>query len=299
MRTDWGALMQTASLADAAGWDFLWSPDHLLPFTGPQEDPLFECYMTLAGWASHTNASRLGAMVTANTLRHPAYVAKLVSTFDHLSGGRAVLGLGAGASEEEHSRYGIEFPARVGQRLDRLAEAVPLIRELLDSGRASARGQHYLTQDAILSPLPLQGRVPLLIAGGGLVKTLSIVARFADLWAVSGDCVVVRTRWDALQAWCERWERPREAVERIYDTGVVVVRRSEAAAAEVLSRMNALNGELRYRTFAGTPEMLIERLVPFVKMGFSHFCIEHPAPYDLETIDLIAQEVRPRLAAML
>ena len=123
-QTDWPSLREAAHAADAAGWDSIWTWDHLLAIFGPWEQPIFEGWMTLAGLAPVTKRLRLGLMVGANTFRNPGITAKLASTLDHVSNGRAVLGIGGAWFEREHDAFGIPFGDTPGWRLDRLDESV-------------------------------------------------------------------------------------------------------------------------------------------------------------------------------
>ncbi len=128
----WPELRDAAALADRSGAASLWTWDHLNSIVGPWEGPIFEGWTTLAGWSQVTERATLGLMVAANTFRNPGLTAKLATTLDHLSGGRAVLGLGGAWFEREHEAFGIDFGSGFGERLDRLDEAVMLVRRLLD-----------------------------------------------------------------------------------------------------------------------------------------------------------------------
>jgi alkanesulfonate monooxygenase SsuD/methylene tetrahydromethanopterin reductase-like flavin-dependent oxidoreductase (luciferase family) len=136
--SDWPAFEAAALAAESAGWDSLWTWDHLQAINGPADQPIFEGWLALAAIAARTARIRLGLMVTANTFRNPGHTAKLAVTLDHVSGGRAILGLGAANSEREHEAFGIEFGHSPGERLDRLDESVGLIRRLLDGERVTA-----------------------------------------------------------------------------------------------------------------------------------------------------------------
>src|SRR5438552_12687123 len=131
-RTDWPSLRVALETAEAAGADDLWIDDHLLADEGEATDAKFEGWTTLAAAAAVTTRARLGLLVAANTFRNPGLTAKLATTVDHVSGGRLILGLGGGWFEDEHRAFGLDFGSGFGERLDRLAEAVPLIRRLLD-----------------------------------------------------------------------------------------------------------------------------------------------------------------------
>ena len=135
-----------------------------------------------------TRRARVGLLVAANTFRNPGLTAKLATTVDHVSDGRAILGMGGGWFADEHRAFGLEaeFGSGFGERLDRLAEAVPLIRRLLDGERVTHEGRFYRLHDALAAPRPVQARIPLLIGGSGPTKTLPLVARHADLWNAYG-----------------------------------------------------------------------------------------------------------------
>ncbi|MBM4409539.1 MAG: LLM class flavin-dependent oxidoreductase, partial [Chloroflexi bacterium] len=129
--TDWRSFRDAAVAADAAGWDSVWTWDHLLAIVGPWRQPIFEGWLALAAAGEATSRIRLGLMVAANTFRNPGLTAKLATTLDHISGGRAILGIGGAWMEREHEAFGIHFGEGFGERLDRLDEAVMLIRRLL------------------------------------------------------------------------------------------------------------------------------------------------------------------------
>src|SRR5436190_8977151 len=187
-RTDWPSLREAVVAAEAASADDLWSDDHLISDEGQRSDAKLEAWTTLAAVAAVTTRARLGLLVAANTFRNPGVTAKLAVTLDHISDGRLILGVGAGWFEDEHRAFGLdaEFGSGFGERLDRLAEAVPLIRRLLDGERVTAAGRFYDFRDAVAAPRPVQPRIPLLIGGSGPRKTLPLVARWADLWNAYG-----------------------------------------------------------------------------------------------------------------
>ena len=186
-RTTWPDLRDACLAAERAGWDSLWIDDHLLADEGDPTDAKFEGWTTLAALAALTVRPRLGLLVAANTFRSPGLTAKLATTLDHLSGGRAVLGIGGGWFAREHEAFGIDFGAGFGERLDRLDEAVGLIRRLLDGESVTHDGRFYAMHDAICEPRPVQARLPILIGGSGPTKTLRTTARYADLWNGYGE----------------------------------------------------------------------------------------------------------------
>jgi len=160
--TDWPSLREAGIRADRLGFTSLWTWDHLYPIVGDHEGPIFEGYLTLAAWAEATERATVGLMVGANTFRNPAVVAKKITTLDHISGGRAVLGIGGAWFETEHRGLGIEFGGSPGERLRWLDEAVQIMRGMLDGKRPS--GSRYYSADRALNlPLPIQERLPILI----------------------------------------------------------------------------------------------------------------------------------------
>jgi len=173
-------------VADEAGFDHCWCMDHFAAL-GPRDDgPIFEAWTLLAGMAVATSKTRIGCMVTGNTYRHPAVLAKAAVTVDHLSGGRLEFGIGAGWAENEHTMLGLPFGTK-RDRADRLEEACELIRSLWTQERTSFDGQHYQLTGAIAEPKPVQQpHPPIWIGGSGRQRTLRITARYADVWNAAG-----------------------------------------------------------------------------------------------------------------
>jgi F420-dependent oxidoreductase-like protein len=179
-------------VADEAGFDHLWDFDHFHPIGGqPLEGDIFDGWSLLAAMAEATKRVRIGNMVTGNTYRHPAVLAKIATTVDHLSGGRLEFGIGGAWAEVEHQMLGIEFPG-VGTRLRRLNEACIVFKKLWTEERADFQGRYYCLQDALHNPKPVQKPYPpIWIGGGGEQKTLRIVAEHADVWNMAGGSVDV------------------------------------------------------------------------------------------------------------
>ena len=243
-RLEWPTLRDAAIAVEGAGWDGLWVDDHLLSDEGDERDPKLEGWATLASLAVLTERVRLGLLVGANTFRNPGLTAKLATTADHLSGGRTVLGLGGGWFGREHDAFGIDFGGGFGERLDRLDEAVGLIRRLVDGDRVTHDGRFYTMHDALCEPRPVQERLPILIGGSGPNKTLRTTARYADIWNGYGPPERIAASSAVLRTRCAEVGRPFEAIERTV-TLHAVVRDSvpEARDAwEVTARANGLTG---------------------------------------------------------
>ena len=159
-------VVKLANHAEQTGWDGLWYADHFMPNAPDTSVPWPEAWTTLSAVAAVVPRLRIGTLVTGNTYRHPAVLAKMAATLDHISDGRLVLGLGSGWQENEHQQYGLEFYT-VNERLDRLDEACQVIKALFSEEKSNFTGQHYTLTDASLEPKPVQTPLPLLIGGGG------------------------------------------------------------------------------------------------------------------------------------
>ena len=293
--TDWPALEAVGRRVDELGYDSLWTWDHLYPIVGSWEGPIFEGYMTLAAWAMTTERTTLGLMVGANTFRNPALVAKTITTLDHISRGRAVLGIGAAWFEREHLAYGIDFGSGFGERCDRLDEAVEIMRGMLDGAEPSGRGRFYHAKQVRNDPPPLQQRLPILIGGAGERKTLRTTARYADAWNVGGDAERVRQKDEVLRRWCDEVGRDESEIERTWQGGSVVIRASEAEARRVAAEIGRRNGGWPGPENVGTAEMIAEQAIPITGLGFRHIYYDSPAPYDDETLARLITEVKPMI----
>ncbi|HUG47683.1 MAG TPA: TIGR03560 family F420-dependent LLM class oxidoreductase [Candidatus Limnocylindria bacterium] len=293
--TDWQALQDAAARADELGFDSIWTWDHLYPIAGDWRGPIFEGYLTLAGSASVTKRAKLGLMVGANTFRNPALVVKMATTLDHLSGGRMYLGIGGAWFEREHTAYGLDFGSSPGDRLNRLDEAVELMRTMLDGEPASARGPYYRAHQVRNDPAPVQDRLPILIGGGGERKTLRTVAKYADAWNVGGELERVRHKDEVLRRWCDEVGRDHTQIERTLQGGSIVLRRDESEARRVAAEMGRHNGGWSGPGTVGRPEQVVERFAPYLELRLRHIYFDLPAPFDAETMELLAGEVRPAL----
>ena len=297
-QTDWPGFRDAALAAEEAGWDSVWTWDHLLAIFGPWEQPIFEGWAVLNGLGPLTKRIRLGLMVGANTFRNPGHTAKLATTLDHLSGGRAVLGIGGAWFEREHDAFGIDFGAGFGERLDRLDESVMLMRRLLDGERFSHEGRFYTFRDAECRPRPVQAHLPILVGGSGPRKTLRIVALRADAWNTGGTVEEVRGKLDILAEHCADVGRDIRKIEKTVSYPIVL-RDDRADAERVYGAMLAHNGVEDMggsQVLLGSPTEVADALRPYGEMGFETIIVRMPAPYDRETIDRMA-EVRELLDA--
>jgi F420-dependent oxidoreductase-like protein len=285
--TDWPAYRDIVVAAEDAGWDAAWTWDHLLAIMGPWEQPILEGWTTLAGLASVTRRLRLGLMVGANGFRNPGLTAKLATTLDHVSEGRAWLGLGGAWFEREHEAFGIDFGSSVGERLDWLDESVGIIRRLLDGETVTHDGPRYQLKDALCRPLPVQAHLPILVGGSGPKKTLRTVARHADGWNTSGFLPVVTERVGILREHCAAVGRdPSEITMTV--SFPIVIRDDEAAAKARWAELCAANGMEdggNVPHLLGSPAKVADAIRPYLELGFSTVICRMPAPFDRETIE--------------
>jgi alkanesulfonate monooxygenase SsuD/methylene tetrahydromethanopterin reductase-like flavin-dependent oxidoreductase (luciferase family) len=297
--SSWAAIRDAAVRADNVGFDSLWTWDHLNAIVGPWEQPILEGWTTLAGLAPVTSHATLGLMVGANTFRNPGLTAKLATTLDHVSGGRAILGIGGAWFEREHEAFGFEtWGSGFGERLDRLDESVMLLRRLLDGERiVDHRGRFYTMHDALCEPRPVQARLPILIGGSGPQKTLRTTARYADMWNTSGGAYdSVRESLDILRRHCRTEGRDFGEIELTISFPVSIRQTVEAAGAASLERLRA-NGVENMGNgphLAGPPDVIAEALAPYRDLGFETVVFRFPPPFDLETIERL-----PDVAALL
>ena len=290
-QTTWSGFRDAALAAEAAGWDSVWTWDHLLAIFGPWEQPVFEGWSVLAGLGPLTSKVRLGLMVGANTFRNPGLTVKIASTLDHLSDGRAVLGIGGAWFEREHDAFGIPFGSGIGERLDRLDESVMLMRRLLDGERFSHEGRFYTMHDALCEPRPIQAHLPILVGGSGPRKTLRTVARRADAWNTSGTVEEVQSRLDILSEHCADVGRDITAIEKTVSFPLVL-RDDASAAADAFKALldhNGVEDMGNGPVLLGPPAAVADRIRPYVELGFRTVIVRMPAPYDRETIDRIAE----------
>lgn len=265
-------------MAEDLGFDHAWIPDHITNPDGPPTDAIHETWTVLTVVAERTSRIRFGPLVSSNTFRHPAMLLKQAVSVDHVSDGRLVLGIGTGWFEDEHRRFGIPLPPRP-ERVDRLEEAVRIMRLLMDEGHGSFEGRYYRLDDAWLSPRPLQQpRIPLLI-GAHRPRMLAIAARYADQWDTFAPMRGASTEGvdEDVAAQLARLDEACRAVGR----DPAGIRRS------VWTRRDPLDS--------------VEAYVGFVERsraaGFTDFCVNGPRPDDWPMIRRIAEEVLPGLRA--
>jgi F420-dependent oxidoreductase-like protein len=272
-----------ACAAEAAGFDLITVMDHFyqIASVGSEDEPMLEAYTLLGGIAARTSRVRLGTLVTGVTYRNPALLAKEVTTLDVISHGRALLGIGAAWNESEHQGYGFDFPP-IGERMDRLDEALKIARLMFTEERPSFQGAHYHIDRALNRPRPVQpGGPPILIGGGGERRTLRLVARHADYANWFGSLEDLRRKTDVLERHCEAEGRDPATIVRT--VGAPVELREREAEAK-----RAQEG-LREGVTAVTPEQAVEILRPYQDAGFGGFIFSNTSLATPEAIGLAGE----------
>ena len=250
-------LIEQVKTAEASGFDRVLLMDHFyqLPGIGDPDDYMLECYTTLAALAQHTEKVRLGALVTGNTYRNPAILAKTITALDIVSAGRATLGIGSGWFELEHNAYGIPFNTFT-ERFEKLEEALNIILPMLKGERPTLDGAHYQVTEAINSPAPLS-KIPVMIGGGGEKKTLRMVAQYADESNLICTNEEIPRKLAALAEHCERLGRDRSEIEVTKLVMMVIGRTKEDADAAIAT----------YVDNHGWPAETIDLLRPIMVAG--------------------------------
>ncbi len=278
------AIAKQARAAESSGFDTVLVMDHFyqLPMLGDPDDFMLECYTLLAALARETSKVRLSSLVTGNTYRNPAVLAKTVTALDIVSNGRAQLGIGCGWFELEHESFGIEF-GTFTDRFEKLEEALQIIVPLLRGETVTLTGKHYRVDGAVNSPAPISD-IPIMIGGGGEKKTLRMVAQYADESNL-GSCPVdeIPRKLEALAAHCERLGRDRDQISVTNMAACCVAPTEEQADAE-LRAMAATKGwpdevvELAKAVLVfGDPDTVGERLAAHMAQGIDGLTISLPA----------------------
>ena len=285
----WQDVLEVAQHAEATGWDGVWFADHFMPLGDDVSAPTLECWSVLAALAAAVPRVRLGALVSGNTYRHPAVLTNIAAAVDQVSGGRVVLGLGAGWQENEHVAYGIDF-YDVRERLARLEEACQMVKALTTQDRSDFAGRYYTLKQAPLEPKPVQSPMPLLVGGGGEKVTMRIAATYADEWNVWGTPDVLRHTGEVLDRHCERLGRDPSTIARSAQA-VLFLSTDEGWLAK------RREGDIGRATVVGTPGEVAETIAAYRDAGVDEFIVPDftlgSGQRKLDTLDLFINEVAP------
>jgi F420-dependent oxidoreductase-like protein len=299
-----------AAHAESVGFDTVLVMDHFyqLPALGPPDNYMLEAYTLLGALAARTRSARLATLASGNSYRNPAMLAKIVTTLDLISGGRAMLGVGAGWFEPEHEGYGFEFPP-LGQRLERLEEALEIIQPMLRGERPTLSGRFYRAKDAINSPAPLtSGGPPILIGGNGEKRTLRLVARFANESNLTCAAEEIPRKLEALEGHCAELGRDRSEIG-VSLLRSLVIAPSQAEAEALRNEFFAARGmvwddlpepvqqQISNALLVGGPDEVGEHVQQkIIGQGLDGIVVNLPANgWQLETVSLAAETLKKAL----
>jgi F420-dependent oxidoreductase-like protein len=290
-------IAETALAAESSGFDSFWVMDHYhqIPNVGPETDPMLEAYTLLGGLAARTSRIFLGTMVTGVTYRNPAFLAKVVTTLDVVSSGRAILGIGAAWNEHESRAFGYDWPP-VSERFERLEDAIRICRSMFTSERSTYVGSRHRVDGALNVPQPVQPGGPRIhIGGGGERKTLRLVARYADMWNGFGDVPMVRGKLAVLERHCASEGRdPADIVKTRLGTIIVAPTQEDAERRKDAwrSEKGVDDAGLAARLLWGEPDSIGERVRPFLDAGLDGLILNMPTGSTPEDVDRAGRALR-------
>src|SRR5213082_859794 len=285
------AMTRVAQEAEGLGFDSIWLFDHFHTVPAPTQEVTFECWTSTAALARDTQRVRIGQMVTCNSYRNPALLAKMASTVDVLSHGRLDFGIGAGWFEQEYRAYGYHYPD-TRERLGRLHEAIQIILAMWTQDEATFEGTYYQVKGAINQPKGVQKpHIPLLIGGGGEKVTLRLVARYGDACNVGGDVATIKHKFAVLKQHCDELGRDYNSIRRTTLIDDCAIAETEEAAIAKLTpaQRNDLES-LRQTELIGTPAMIRQRLKELEEAGVQEIIIRFVDAAKLESVHMFAQE---------
>ena len=292
-RTTWSDFVGAVRAVEALGFDTLWNFDHLLPFSGAPDGPCFETWTTLAAMATQTSRIRIGALVNGVIYRDPATLAKSATTVDIMSNGRLEFPLGAAWAEREFRAYGLPFPP-LAERLARLDEALAIVRALWTQPRTTYAGRYYAVHDAPLEPKPVQQPHPPIMVGGSGRRTLQVAAKHADVWNSMGSPEYCAGRIALLREYCAAIGRDAGAIELSVHPQLAIGRSHDEAEANAraIAQSHGQNlDEERDKWLLGTPAEIRVQMQRYIDVGITHWIMAMGAPFDLDALQLFADEV--------
>ncbi len=283
-------MTKVAQTAEEVGFASVWLVDHFHTIPHPAQEVTFECWMSTAALARDTRNIRIGQMVTCNSYRHPALLAKMASTVDVLSHGRLNFGIGAGWSEQEYRAYGYAYPD-APERLRQLREAVQVILAMWTQEEAHFEGKYYQVRGAINQPRGVQKpHIPLLIGGDGEKVTLKLVAQYADACNVGDDPATVKQKLAVLKQHCGTVGRNYESIHRTSTTFCLMADSDEQALAQLPAERQARLGKRVSTALIGNPETIRQRLATYEAAGVQELLLRFVAGTNLEDIRRFARE---------
>jgi F420-dependent oxidoreductase-like protein len=292
-------LAQIATTAERSGFSSVSLMDHLHQIgpVGPPENWMFEGSTMLAGIAARTSTLTLGLLVGSVTYRNPALAAKITTTLDVISRGRAWHGIGAGWFEEEHAAYGIEFPT-LKERFERLEEALQIARSMFTNEQTTFAGKYFSANGAFNNPKPIRGDIPILIGGSGERKTLRLVAQYADGCNLFGDPERAKHLLGVLEGHCETVGRDSSEITKTGMGQIAIAPTYEAAQAKLQPlRDRGVPEERLAGMIVGDPDTVGERAQAMADVGIEGMTVSLPDVHDLEAVELVGRTLGPVFAA--
>jgi F420-dependent oxidoreductase-like protein len=294
-------ICEIATLAEGSGFDSVWVMDHLyqISMIGPPENAMLEAYTLLGALAGRTSKVKLGTMVTGVTYRNPALLAKITTTLDVISSGRAILGIGAAWNEQEHEGYGFEFYTQ-RERFERLSEAVQIARLMFTEDRPSFDGTYYRIHEALNVPRPVTpGGPPILVGGSGEKWTLRLVAERADACNLFGDLETIRHKISVIERHCDEVGRDPSEITKTRLGSLVIGATDAEAEAKLPGFAAGRNMDVeRARAFAtvGGPDSVAEQAQAFLDAGLDGLLFNMMDAQDLEPVRLAGAALAPLFA---
>jgi F420-dependent oxidoreductase-like protein len=288
-------LVEIATAAEQSGFTSVSLMDHYhqIPPVGPPQNWMFDGSTMLAGIAARTQTIALGLLVGGVAYHNPAQHAKITTTLDVISGGRAFHGIGAGWFEDEHDAYGFAFPP-LKERFERLEDHLRIARAMFTQAQATVAGDHHSVTDAYNNPKPLRGDVPILVGGSGERKTLRMVAQYADGCNLFGDPERARHLLGVLQAHCESVGRDPGEITKTSMMSIAIAETEKGAQAKLDAMRAAGLPEQRIAgTTAGTPEQILERAHAFRDVGIEGLTFSMADVHDLDAVTLAGETLAP------
>lgn len=300
----WPEWKNIVQWTEELGFESLWRSDHFFSFFN--QPPTIDSLDTLIAHtytATATSRIKFGPLVLSMTFRHPAVLARMAAAIDQLSGGRFILGVGAGWNVPEHEAYGIELPP-VKQRMDNLEEGIRVIKALFENEKANYDGKLYQLKNAYMNPKPAQKPMSLLIGGSGEQRTLRMVARYATEWnaTITQGLDVYRQKSAVLEKHCEAEGRDPATIDRSAMTGYIigenqaeVDRKVQTAIASAPERFRRTDGKPPMTALWGTPDQIVEQIKEIEAAGISRLQLQHRSPPSREDLELLAREILPKV----
>lgn len=300
MHTTWKDILGLWKEADAGEFDTAWLFDHLMPISGSPDGPCLDSWTLLSALALETRNLNIGILVCSNTFRHPVLLAKMATTVDILSGGRLLLGLGAGFYPVEHEAYGIPLPP-VKDRMGQLEEALQVVNSLWTQDRVSFAGRYYQLKEAVFNPKPVQKpKPPIIVGGSGEKRLIPIAARYADGWNLTGTHglpEIVRHKVRVFEESCVASGRNPEEMDKSLAT-FLYLSHEPAQFLPTIERWGRSRGlsleEAKERVLLGTPDMVRQRIEELQSCGLNHFILQLVPPFQLDSLRLFRDEVLPQ-----